>query len=195
MPRKSEPSWNPIRRTRLENRKTLEEFAQECHVHLQAVYLNEMGMYPTILPSILKKLVEKYGFTTSGAEEEYQYYVFDKRFRFWEQHNPYVFGEPDLSRNPIRTFRNSLGYNTVFGFANAIAINPTAIRRVESCKVDTFPGQLRLALRDIRIPVEEIDDLEYQLQEYYHSGLRLQVRRGSTRGNSGTTSTKRREPD
>jgi hypothetical protein len=174
MARKSIPSENPIRRTRLNEHKTLDEFAQECKVHIQAVYLNEMGMYPTVLPSIMKRLVGHYGLDSTNAEEAYQYYVLNKRLRFAEQHAPYVLGQPDVSRCPIRTFRNSIGYNTVFGFANAIAINPTIIRRVEGCKVDIFPRELKRALKDIRLPVAEIDDLEYQHQEYFYSGVRLQ---------------------
>lgn len=181
MARKSEPSNNPIRKTRLDHHKTLEEFARECHVHIQAVYLNEMGMYPTVLPSIAKRLVTKYGFEPGILADEYDYYVLVKRYRFKQQHAPYVLGEPDLTRNPLRAFRNSLGYNTVFGFANALAINPTIVRRVESCKVDILPRELKKALADVGLPVDEINELEYQHQEFFHSGIRLPIRRN---GNS-----------
>jgi hypothetical protein len=171
---------------RLENHLTLEEFSRECKIHLQAVYLNEMGMYPTILPSILTRMVDHYGVLGSEAEEQYQYYVFNKRFSFGEEHLPYKLPEPNLSRSPLHQFRLSLHLSTAFGFAKAIAINPTTVRRVESCKVDEFPGQLRIALRDIQVPVGDIEELEYQHQEYYHSGIRHEVQLSSDRETSGS---------
>jgi len=188
MARKSERTSNPIRVLRLENHLTLEEFSRECKIHLQAVYLNEMGMYPTILPSIMKRMVEHYGVLGSEAEEQYEYYIFNKRYSFGEEHSPYTLPESNLSRSPLHQFRLSLNLSTAFGFAKSIAINPTSVRRVEACKVDEFPGQLRIALRDIQLPVGDIEELEYQHQEYYHSGVRYKVQLPSNRSfeTSGT---------
>jgi len=171
MPRKSQESWNPIRRTRLENHKTLEQFSHECKVHIQAVYLNEMGMYPTVLPAISRRLVEHYGRSPTEIEEEYQYYVVRKRLAFGVEHQPYDFGESDLSRNPVKSFRTTLGYNTAFGFATAIAVNPTLIRRVESCKVEDFPKHLIQALRDINLSARDVEELQLRHREYFYSGI------------------------
>jgi len=179
VPRKSVSSTNPIRVLRLSQHKTLEAFAAECGVHLQALYLNEMGMYPTVLPSISKRITSHYEVNADELEEQYQQYVSDKRYQFGEVHKPYVLNEPSLGHDPLRDFRTSLGYNTVFGFAIAVAINPTTVRRVESCTTDNFPGQLRLALRDIQLPVGDIEELEIRHQEYYYSGLRFK-RTGSS---------------
>jgi DNA-binding XRE family transcriptional regulator len=164
--RKSTPSDNPIRRLRLERGMTLEQFADECNIHLQAVYLNEMGMYPTILPSIME-IMRAYGFSGKESEEEYQDYVKDNRFNFGEKHSPYNLGTPDISVSSIKPFRTSLGYSTAFGFAKAICINPTIIRRVEFGKVLEFPGQLNFALRDIQMDPSDIQELELRHQEFY----------------------------
>jgi DNA-binding XRE family transcriptional regulator len=176
MARKSKASSNPIRVVRLQNHKTLEEFASECGVHLQAVFLNEKGMYPTVLPSIMTRLSGHYGCDPISTEEAYQFYVRTKRETFGNNHQPYVLNEPTLGICPLGDFRHSLGYSTIFGFSEAIAINPTPIRRVEGCKTDLFPAALKQALRDIQLPADDIEELEYRHQEYYHSGLRLNSR-------------------
>ena len=174
MARKSEVTTNPIRIVRLADHKSLEEFAISCHVHLQAVYLNEMGMYPTILPSILGYLTKHYDEHAPELEEQYEHFVQTRRYDFGMKHEPYHLNEPSLNINPLHDFRHSLGCETAFGFAKAICVNPTVIRRVEKCQTDSFPGQLNIALREILLPVGEIEELEYRHQEYYYSGVRLQ---------------------
>ena len=179
MGRKSQPSDNPIRRLRLDQGMTLEQFSDACGIHLQAVYLNEMGMYPTILPSVLEAM-RYYGVSGSKSEEEYQDYVKDKRYNFGEEHSPYNLGSPEISSSSIKTFRVSLGYSTAFGFAKAICINPTVVRRVEFGKALEFPGQLNFALRDIQMDPSDIEELELRHQEFY-GRFRFRDRRTSTR--------------
>jgi len=176
MARKSKLSSNPIRLTRVEDHKTLEEFAQNCHIHLQAVYLNEMGMYPTVLPSIMLYLTRHYNLVPEQVEEEYQYYVYQKRSQFGERNQPYVLGEPVLGDNPFLNFRHSLGYTTAFGFARDICINPTTVRRVEKCRIDVIPKQLKTALRDIQLSPVDIEELECRHQEYFYRGSRFKSR-------------------
>ena len=180
MPRKSEITDNPIRMLRLSEHKTLEAFADECGIHLQAVYLNEMGMYPTILPSIMR-VMKHYGL--SESEEDYQDYVRATRYDFGESHVPYEIGEPSMSVSSIRQFRGSLRISTAFGFAKAICVNPTIVRNVEFGRLEEFPGHLNFALRDIQLDPADITELEYRHQEFYHSGVKSRVRR---RTNSGT---------
>jgi transcriptional regulator with XRE-family HTH domain len=170
MPRKSQVSDNPIRLLRLSEHKTLEAFAAECGIHLQAVYLNEMGMYPTILPSIMV-VMKHYGLSES-EEDSYQDYVRRTRYDFGESHVPYEIGEPSMSVSSIRQLRGSLGISTAFGFAKAICVNPTLIRNVEFGRVEVFSGQLNFALRDIQLDPSDIEELSYRHQEFYHSGLR-----------------------
>lgn len=166
MGRKSEVTSNPIRRLRLSKGKTLEQFADDCGIHLQAVYLNEMGMYPTVLPAVMR-LMRAYGISLSEAEEEYQDYVRDIRFNFGEEHAPYSLGLPSVSVSSIKVFRDILGISTAFGFARAICVNPTLIRRVEYGKTDEFPGHLNFALRDIQMDPSDIQELELRHQDFY----------------------------
>jgi hypothetical protein len=161
---------------RLLNHKTLEQFSAECGIHLQAVYLNEMGMYPSILPAIATRMKVHYGLSSAEIEEDYTSYVGNKRFDFGEQHSPYVLGEPSVFKSSIHEFRIGLEFTTAFGFAKAICINPTLIRNVEYAKVETFPGQLNLALRDIQVDPSDIEELQFRHQEYYGRN-RLQSRR------------------
>lgn len=176
MARKSKVSTNPVRVVRLRQHKTLEEFAAECNVHLQAVFLNEKGMFPTVLPSIMKRLSGHYGCDPISTEEAYQFYVQSKRESFGDNHKPYNLNEPILGICPLGDFRHSLGYSTIFGFCRSIAINPTPVRRIEGCKTDLFPAALKQCLSDIQLDERDIEELEYRHQEYYHSGIRLNSR-------------------
>lgn len=166
MARKSEVSSNPIRMLRLSRNLTLEQFAEECSIHLQAIYLNEMGMYPTILPAILRTMHD-YGINPGEVEDEYQDYIKEKRYGFGTTHSPYTFGEPNVAVSSIKSFRTSLSFPTPFSFAKAIAINPTLIRQVEFGRVYEFPGHLNFALRDIQMDPSDIQELELRHQDFY----------------------------
>lgn len=175
MPRKSLLTSNPIRKIRMENHKTLEMFSRECGVSLQAVYLNEFGMYPTILPSVLRRLVTYYGCGESEIEEEYQKFVSTRRYEFGRKHEPFSLGEPDLRSSPTKQFRTILGFRSAFGWSKAISLNPTTVRRTESGTVEEFPGQLVIALREILLPVGDIEELQYRQREFVQGGRRSRV--------------------
>jgi hypothetical protein len=120
-----------------------------------------------------------YGEIPEEAEEEYQAYVKTERYSFGDNHTPYELGTPSITVSSIKTFRTILGYSTAFGFAKAICINPTIIRRVEFAKALEFPGQLNFALRDIQVPPDDIEELELRHQEFY-GRFRLRNRRTSS---------------
>lgn len=172
MARKSQVTTNPIRRLRLQNKETLEEFAEGCQVHLQALWLNEFGMYPTVLPSILQRMKNHYGINSSEIEEEYQRFIKDKRYHFGTVHSPYELSEPNLFKSPLREFRLAAGIGTSYRFGKEICLNPSLVRKVESAKVEDFPGHLVFALREILLPVADIEELQYRHREYYYSGTR-----------------------
>ena len=177
MPRKSQVTDNPIRILRLSVHQTLETFAQRCGIHLQALYLNEMGMYPTVLPSVMRYLHHNYDVSETETEEDYQNYVRNVRYSFGDNHVPYDFPEPNSTVSSIRQLRSSLGISTAFGFAKAICLNPTIIRNVESGKIFEFPGHLNFALREIQVDPADIDELEYRHQEFFQHASRSKSQR------------------
>lgn len=169
MPRASVETTNPIRVIRLANHKTLESFAAECHIHLQAVYLNECGVYPSILPSILERLVKKYGSNRSDVVKQYADYVRTSREEFGLEnsfHN-YLPGDSDIRISPITKFRADFNLSRL-GFAKRICCQPSGISRVERKITSTFPEQLQTALKDAGLPVGILQELLDRQVEFYY---------------------------
>jgi hypothetical protein len=148
--------------------KSLEQFAFECNITLQAVYLNEFGVYPSILPSILHRLKTYYEQDESELVRDYEKYVQTKRFNFGEEHKPYKLPESDLQKNPIASFRALLTCTRI-GFAKSICVQPSLLYKVEEGKTDVIPGQLSIALREIQLPVGDIQELQDRLVEHNYA--------------------------
>ena len=166
MARKSLVTSNPIREIRIREGKTLEHFAFECGVTLQAVYLNECGVYPNVLPSILRRLTTYYELQESDLNRDYERFVKQKRLQFNERYSPYKTPESDCTKSPIQLFRKLLTLSRV-GFAKGICVQPTLLYKVEEAKIDVIPGQIAMALRDIQLPVGEIQEFQERQLEFY----------------------------
>lgn len=151
----------------MSHHRTLEQFSFECGIGLQAVYLNECGVYPTILPSIERRLVSYYDCIPSELSEAYIKYVEKKRYNFGKNHSPYKVPEPNIFKSPILSFREIFASSRI-GFAKSICITPTILYKVEKKKVEIIPGQLIIALREILLPVGEIEEMQIQQQEFYY---------------------------
>ncbi len=168
MPRQSVVTTNPIRILRLQQNKSLDLFSRECHVHLQALYLNECGVYPTILPAIMERLTRFYGLDRNRLAEEYGDFVKSTREEFGQQHSllSYLPGDSDIRVSPITKLRNDFDLSKL-GFAKGICTQPTGISRVEKRITSEFPQQLNEALLEAGLPVGMLAELQERQREYY----------------------------
>lgn len=161
---------NPIRVAREAQNQTLEEFARACGLHHQAIYLNESGVYPKILPSIKEHLISL-GYNSKELTKDYKAFVSKTREVFKERYSPtgaWELPEPLVGACPIVRWREQLGL-TRSGLAKALCIHPYSLERVEKRRTSTLPEELIKALREIGFSTNLVDELEYQVVEFYFS--------------------------
>lgn len=173
MARKSEISSNPVRQIRLKQHKTLDEFANECGIHIQALFRCEHGMYPSVLPSICQRLNHQYGIDLAELTTSYEDFIRSKRYTFGKARYPYTLPEPDRKISPLTQFRNYLGFKSAFGMGKAICLGPTTILRAERGDTPRLPGQVEFALRGILLPVEDIQEMSFRQEEFVHGYQRI----------------------
>lgn len=145
---------NPIRVARKERGWTLKEMAQKAGVHVQALYLNECGCYPHILPSVLRLMVHVLDRNPAQVEREYKKFVADKRLTFGGNHALDFYtlahlGEPRI--HPLVAFRDSLKLSRMM-FAKSLCVQPTMLYNVEKCQARKIPLELIEALKDAGLP-------------------------------------------
>lgn len=157
---------NPIRRVRVKEGKTLVEFAADCGVHLQALYLNECGVYPTILPSILIRL-NHLGYSGSVLEPDYQVFVKSKREASGVRHSLtlYELPPPVGTVHPFISFRKSLKLSRM-GFCKSFCVHPASMHKVEHEQVVQLPSQVIEALGQAGLSERVIDELDYRVKEW-----------------------------
>ena len=158
----------PIRVARKARGLTLRKMAAEAGVHVQALYLNECGCYPTILPDILRYMVDVLGSENTEVSRAYDTFVLEKRVQFGNSHamSDYTLGhlgEPRI--HPFIAFRDSLELSRL-GFAKGACVQPAVLYNVENCRCKRVPGQLIEALQDCRLPRVVIIELCLRFEEW-----------------------------
>lgn len=159
---------NPIRVARTERGWTLREMASKAGVHVQALYLNECGCYPTVLPSVLRLMVHVLNCNPAEVERAYKKFVAHKRLAFGGGHalNFYTLdhlGEPRI--HPVLALRDSLGLSRL-GFAKSICVQPTVMYNVENCLCKRLPPELVGALADAGLPRTVLIELCLRYEEW-----------------------------
>lgn len=168
---------NPIKRVRLAHNKTLEEFSLAAGVHVQALYLNEQGVYPNILPAIERYLM-KLGEDPNDLNTQYLEFQNDKRRTIgaFLELKDYVTLEPRYDEgHPFVGFRESLGTPSHepfsrMGFAKSFCVHPAQLYRLEKGGTKHLPEQLREALTTAGLPGNVIAELESRCEEYVSGG-------------------------
>lgn len=160
---------NPIRIARESQNKTLQQFADSIGCHFQAVYLNESGIYPTILPKIKIYLTNKLGLNAKELDDSYKEFVLVTRKNFGALYGPFSELPNSLvGTSPIVRWRESLGL-TRSALAKGICVQPYQISNTENKVTGVIPTQMLEAFRDIGMEKHIIEELEYRVEEYYYS--------------------------
>lgn len=159
---------NPIRRIRLSKGKTLHDFADDCGINYQALYLNECGVYPTVLP-VLLEYIGKLGFDSESVAQEYKEFVLAKRLEFGACHSTTELPPPVGSLHPFVAFRQALELSRV-AFAKSICVHPAGLYRLELGLMKHLPGDVREALTVAGFSINLIEELDYRVEEW-NSGV------------------------
>lgn len=170
-------SRNPIRKVRTQLGKTLEEFSTLCGVHLQALYLNEQGVYPHILPAVARFIEEELELNVEEYQLDYLVFQRNKRAEFGALHDLTYYdvarlGEPDLSRHPVVLFRGSLQDDrsgkgiSRMAFCKGLCIQPSLIYNLECGRAAHLGDQTVEALQQAGLPSTVIDELNTRSEEF-----------------------------
>ena len=145
MPRaKAALSNNPIRKARQQIHKSLNQFAEECNINMQALFLNENGVYPDVLPAIQKTLRINYSVDIEDLRQDYVRWIYSQRQTFQNKYYPYKLPEPDLTIAPFKAWRESLDL-TYMQVCKQLCIQPSLVHRLEKGKSLKLPEQIRVA--------------------------------------------------
>lgn len=156
MSRQSVATDNPIRKLRLQHHKSLRQLSHECGVNIQALYLNECGVYSHILPVVKKKLVKKYHADGQKLDQEYRMFISQKRFFFDRDFSATL--PENNGKNPVVSLRENLSLSRL-GFAKVICVHPSILHKVEKNVLSDIPESLRIALLQCGFRVEDVREL------------------------------------
>lgn len=167
-PTKGSLADNPIRVIRKSQKDTLYTFSRKCGVSLQALYLNESGVYPTVLPSILYYLVSDLKCDEDDVLDAYFSFVRQKRKEWASLCAPYSLPERRVGHSPLEDLRLSWGLSRV-ALAKTLCIQPSLVHRVEVGKARKLPRDFVEALEEIEFPKELIKELGDRVENFYFS--------------------------
>lgn len=163
---------NPIRLARMASQeKTLESFSKRCGVHKQALYLNECGVYPDVLPSIMATLLVL-GWDEQSIRRGYRDFQREKRVARGELDNlsSVEIGPPNLELgHPFVQFRASLGHARL-GFAKEYCVHPASLHKLEIGSAIHLPEQVVEALTVAGASASVITELNERCEEYARGG-------------------------
>lgn len=173
MPR-SDPSLtqNPVREARKKLGYTLHEFAGVVGVNYQAIYLNECGVYQDVLPAVVSYLKRK-GYKENELQKDYQEFIRLRRQNFLREYGPFKLVDVDSTESFMTTWRHSLGLSKM-ALSKLLCIQPTLVDRVETGKARKLPNQIRDAFHDLGFTFEELEEIDYRLEEFHFSPYRFQ---------------------
>lgn len=164
---------NPIREIRDRQHLTLEEFAGECGIHHQALFLNERGVYPHVLPAIIQRM-RGLGVDTEQLQQDYMVWQREERAA-----NGAKYGLPRLILNapipgqPVALFRKQLGLSKM-KFAKCFGIHPAELSKLESGTKHSLSEQFCTAMTEAGLSDTVLSELKYRCGEYA-SGERLRT--------------------
>lgn len=160
---------NPIRIIRKELKKTQNEFARNCGIHVSGLYLVECGSYSHIFPSILSYLSNK-GYDRKQIEKDYKAFIKHRRQIEHESSSwaNVVLDSPSLISNPFLAFRTKMD-NTRANFCKRLCIQPALVYRLENGELKSIPSSVEIALSEVGVPYIVLEQLNEQLEEYYYA--------------------------
>lgn len=156
---------NPIREVREQRGMSLDRFSTMLGINLQAVYLNECGVYPHILP-VIRKWMEQEGYDVRSFDE--QYFLFQEHTRI---QNGTVYGAGDIAppepgdEHPFTAFREELGVSRM-GFSKDMCIHPAFLYKLERGEAHGLSSQCKSAMLDAGFTMALVNELDARCREY-----------------------------
>lgn len=164
---------NPIRQVRTKLGKTLQAFADESHMHIQALYLNERGVYHEILPTIHDRIARELP-ECDTQYRQYQQYIRQLSGMKWNISKISLndLPEPDYYQHPVVRFRRMLtdplhrsGLSRM-AFCKSFCVHPAELYSIENGFKHSFSEQLVTALTEAGLDSTVLAELQYRTEEF-----------------------------
>jgi transcriptional regulator with XRE-family HTH domain len=157
---------NPIRALRKKNGMTVDVFAERCKIHPQALYLNECGVYPHILPAVRGYLLSL-GYDLQVLDHEYALYQRQKRIEYGQEvgAEEQELGPPSVVKHPFVEFRIGIKMSRM-GFSKSFCVHPAFLYKLEHGEAYGLSIQLKEALTLAGFPVGLVNELDYRSREF-----------------------------
>lgn len=161
---------NPIKRFRMERDLTLESMADRVGLQKNALFLNECGVYSSILPAILDYMLKSDSYLREDRlSYEYRSFVIDKRRASGEVVGASQMDVGDVpagAGSPLASLRNVVGMNKS-RFSKEFCVHPAKVYSVEDGRSKHFGKQIDKAMTEAGFTGRLIDELNYRQEEYY----------------------------
>lgn len=158
---------SPILSFREAEQLTQQQLADEAGINLQAVFLCEKGVYPEVLPALLKTM-RIHGYK-GPIQTEYQTFVHEKRVEFGIRHDLSSWRVSDLGppvgHHPLVKVRLQLDLSRM-KFCKDLCVHPAQELRVERGKAYTMGEQLMQALLVAGLEQPVLDELEQRTRDF-----------------------------
>lgn len=164
---------SPIRYIRDLKGLTIRGAAESIGCNYQALYLNEIGCYSSILPTTLVWLVNETGWTEEDLNAAYKYYIqvsrdWAKDMFSWETVNLTALGSP--GDNPIIKFREYFDLSRA-GLCKVLKIPIQSLYVAENPDsprlVTKIPPQLIRVLRQMGVSSDVLMEMEDRYVDWY----------------------------
>lgn len=166
-----ETETNPLRVARKRHHKSLHDMCKDVGVNYQTLYLNECGVFPTILPKIRRYLINEFELDGTELDKLYRKFVLDKRRVFALQYSDKVttLPEPDITFSPFRLFRVHIDpiFQSRTAFCKTICIEPAGMFRVENGPIQEIPKRISEAFLQVGVPSDNLQELKERQYEFY----------------------------
>jgi hypothetical protein len=144
------------------------ELANLLYMNAQAVFLNEQGVYETVLPRIERFMVKE-GEDPNEIYKSYRDFVKEKRRWFGDHHGlpSWTVGSlgPPVG-SPMEEFHKHLNISRM-RFCKTLCVHPAKELAIECGKTRGLGLQIQTAFQDAQMPQSVIDELEYRVAEYH----------------------------
>lgn len=161
---------NPITAVRQSRGKTLKDFASDIGINRQALYLNECGVYPNVLPRIRRYIVEDLQERTNlSLRIEYQKFVLLKLEGQRGTLDLDRFGVGDLGapdRSPLAGLRDALELSRM-GFCKTLCLHPARELGCENGKYFSFGEQIERHLLYVGISEMVMEEMIERQRDFY----------------------------
>lgn len=162
---------NPIRVIRKERHLSISDLSERIPINYQTVYLNECGVYPTVVPKIREFYIKELSADGEELDLNYKRFVLDKRRFFAIEYADRLesLPEPDLSYHPFVGFRRHISddFGSRMKFAKTICLEPSGLYRLERVPLREMPGRVREALLQVGVSSDNVQELNERINEFY----------------------------